>query len=417
MDDQLNQSESTLVWPVSVVCAIVSIVGGGLAAERFSASVSVMGLSTLVMIGVTLPASAAAMVRSIRHRAWVAVLLQNTTLPFATMFLVVLWTEGVVHPLLLQHKLSLLGAGGLDGLLSLISVIAMFVFFVRADGLSVAGGERQTSETAAAAPEQRRAALLMLVGQVSIGICIALINWAVFVFVLSLGKRLGATAVQVLALLASLGVWWLVTPLYLMFLVLFREPPSHEVAEAIGDTQSRAAFNFRRVVYVGGGLGALPLCAVTRVLRNDVLILGRAAGESLSRQELVAVLCHEAAHVRFRHVRKRRVFLMLGLVTAMTTTYAVWRTMPGLWRSGWVPLIVISGLCMIPRGLYEAFVIRRQEREADIFAAKVAGSRPLADALLKLWPGATGVMAPSHIWSSHGSREQRLSVIRSVSDR
>ncbi|GFO59794.1 peptidase M48 [Geomonas silvestris] len=127
---------------------------------------------------------------------------------------------------------------------------------------------------------------------------------------------------------------------------------------------------------------------VKRIVLFDTLI------SQMERQELLAILAHEAGHWKLGHIRKR---LVLTELTALLVSYLVYR----LLESGFVPglfgleqaslaaqLVLVSflgSLALFPLTPFSSWLSRRHEWEADRFAAEVCGTpRALASALVKL---------------------------------
>jgi STE24 endopeptidase len=127
---------------------------------------------------------------------------------------------------------------------------------------------------------------------------------------------------------------------------------------------------------------------VRRIVLFDTLL------EQMSREEVLAVLAHEAGHWKRRHLLKRIIATESGALIALCLAFQLvpWEGLPGLvgLTQASLPLrLVIVGflaaLIAFPLTPVASFLSRRHEWEADRFAAELTG-RPLdlASALIKL---------------------------------
>jgi len=127
---------------------------------------------------------------------------------------------------------------------------------------------------------------------------------------------------------------------------------------------------------------------VKRIVLFDTLL------EQLNREEILAVLAHEAGHWKRRHLMKRIIVTEGAALIALYLAFKVlpWEGLPGLVGLTQAPLsirVVIVGflgaLLAFPFTPLASFLSRRHEWEADRFASELTG-RPLdlASALIKL---------------------------------
>ena len=127
---------------------------------------------------------------------------------------------------------------------------------------------------------------------------------------------------------------------------------------------------------------------VRRIVLFDTLL------EQMHREEVLAVLAHEAGHWKRRHLLKRIIVTEGGALIALYLAFHLvpWEGLPGLvgLTQASLPLrLVIVGflgaLIAFPLTPLASFLSRRDEREADRFAVQLTG-RPLdlASALIKL---------------------------------
>ncbi len=131
-------------------------------------------------------------------------------------------------------------------------------------------------------------------------------------------------------------------------------------------------------------------------------------------EPLVAVLAHEAAHIRLQHLRRKLVYGTLGSIVVIGVSIAIQLLIsPALPRSlhfiGILPVILLGNLA---GQLYSARVSRRHEAEADAAAVNVAGVEALCRALDVL--GGPSERWVHRRWTTHGTQEERLARIRSL---
>jgi Zn-dependent protease with chaperone function len=124
-----------------------------------------------------------------------------------------------------------------------------------------------------------------------------------------------------------------------------------------------------------------------------------------------SILAHEAAHVSLNHFRRKLAWGAIGTVAGLGIAVAGQMLIsPFVPRSlELVGILVVALPLTVLRGLYDTFVVRRHEAEADEFAVDVAGAAPLVNALGVL--GTYGL--PTHNgWTTHSTWERRTSWIR-----
>jgi STE24 endopeptidase len=127
---------------------------------------------------------------------------------------------------------------------------------------------------------------------------------------------------------------------------------------------------------------------VKRIVLFDTLL------EQMNREEILAVLAHEAGHWKRRHLAKMIIATQAGAIVILYLAFKVlpWAGLPGLaglpQASLPVRLIIVGflgALLAFPLTPLASFISRRHEWEADRFAVLLTG-RPLdlASALVKL---------------------------------
>ena len=149
------------------------------------------------------------------------------------------------------------------------------------------------------------------------------------------------------------------------------------------------------------------LGAAKRIVFFDTLL------ERLQAPEIEAVLAHELGHFRLRHVRKR---LILGFVASGLLLIALSWLMQRTWfyeglgvepllqaRNDGLALVLFFLVVPVFTFLFaplSSLLSRRQEFEADEFAARYASPRALIDALVKLYKENATTLTPDPIHST-----------------
>ena len=127
---------------------------------------------------------------------------------------------------------------------------------------------------------------------------------------------------------------------------------------------------------------------VKRIVLFDTLL------ESMSHQEILAILAHEVGHWKKKHVMKRIILTEIAALGAIFLAYNLlaWEGLPGLvgleegsFYVRFTVLGFLGSLVMFPLTPALSFFSRKHERQADQFACELTG-RPLdlAAALVKL---------------------------------
>jgi len=202
----------------------------------------------------------------------------------------------------------------------------------------------------------------------------------------------------------------LIAPLFNRFTPL----ADSELLQRIQALLGRTGFHSRGVYTMDGsrrsshgnayftGLGA-----AKRIVFFDTLL------QRLQPPEIEAVLAHELGHFRLRHVRKR---LLLGFAGSLLLLFALGWLMQRAWffeGLGVEPLLrarndglaVVLFILVMPVFTFvfaplSSLLSRRQEFEADRFAARYASPRALIDALIKLYKDNATTLTPDPIHST-----------------
>lgn len=161
------------------------------------------------------------------------------------------------------------------------------------------------------------------------------------------------------------------------------------LVRALADLRTRCGFQFDRVICLDGRYGGGRIAAVTSTLRSNALVVSEALASLFDRDELLAVLAHETAHVVLAHTRRKHVWEAVALVVASGGSFVIIEGLARLLPAAPGPLraMALGGACALAMGLYRSFVTRRHEREADDYAARAIGAGALLRALERLRAG------------------------------
>jgi len=173
-------------------------------------------------------------------------------------------------------------------------------------------------------------------------------------------------------------------------------------------------FAFDQVLCLQARFGSGRVCHVVARPGRSTLVISESIPGDLTPPQLLAVLAHEAAHVCLNHFRRKlawgAVAGMLGLVAAVAAQMAVAPFLPrDLGIAGVLVVVLPIGIL---RGLYETFVVRHHEAEADEFAVVVAGAPALLDALGVLGGSGPPEALVHNRWTTHSTWERRARRIR-----
>ena len=209
------------------------------------------------------------------------------------------------------------------------------------------------------------------------------------------------------------GVWT-----YVYGVVLSRwevETMSDVLIRALAELKARCGFQFDRVICLDSSYGNGRLAAVTSTMRSSTLIISEPLLRLLEPDELLALLAHETAHVELHHFRRKLLYGLLAsavsLVPYVAISLVLDRVIPRNLRLG--QFVLLGMLFGLARGVYETFVTRRHEREADEYAARAAGAGALIRALEKLGADRSPVTMANR-WTTHGTWEIRSGRLREM---
>ena len=199
--------------------------------------------------------------------------------------------------------------------------------------------------------------------------------------------------------------WWEVT----------RLPDA--LLDGLETLRDRIGFTFDGILCLEATFGGGRVCQVVTRPGGSTLVVSEPLAAELTMEQLFAVLAHEAAHIRLHHLRRKLLWgTLAGAVAVSAAVAAQIAIAPFVPRSlDFAGVLVVVLPLGILRGLYDTFVVRRHEAEADEFAVEVAGAAPLLGAL-----GVLGALGPSgalvhNRWTTHSTAERRASMIRACS--
>jgi STE24 endopeptidase len=221
----------------------------------------------------------------------------------------------------------------------------------------------------------------------------------------------------------SLLMLWLypvvIAPLFNQFKVL-DDPELRQRIEAL---LHRAGFKTRGIFVVDGSRRSSHGNAYfTGLGRNKRIVFYDTLLRSLNHDEILAVLSHELGHFRHAHIKKR--LTMMAVVSLTILSLLAWLS-PQTWfyqglgvsRSDGDMLLALFLVCaplladfVQPLTMY---LNRRDEYQADAFAASRNFARPLIDALIKLYQDNATTLTPDPLYAtfheSHPTAADRIS--------
>lgn len=191
-------------------------------------------------------------------------------------------------------------------------------------------------------------------------------------------------------------------------------PFPRSLSVGLENLRDRTGFAFARVLCLHPEFGGGAVCQVVSGLRGSTLIVSESIPSRLTADQLMAILAHEAAHVLLNHAGRKVAWGAAGGAVAIAMAVAA-----QLLISPWLPqsigvagvLVVIMPIAML-RGLYDTYVIRSHEAEADDFAVGVVGPPAFLSALETLGASGPSAAVVHTRWTTHGTWERRAARIR-----
>jgi Zn-dependent protease with chaperone function len=192
-------------------------------------------------------------------------------------------------------------------------------------------------------------------------------------------------------------------------------PPG--LADGLDRLRERTGGVFDEVMCLDGRLSQGRECLVLLGPRRACLVISNAILDIVSPEQLFALLAHEAAHVRLHHLRRKLAWGAAASAVALGSAVGLQLLAAPLVPrgAGFAGVLAVILPVTLLRHLYDTYVVRRHEAEADRYAVGLAGSDALLGALAALGAGAT----PAHVhnrWTTHGTWEQRVAGIRDAAN-
>ena len=190
--------------------------------------------------------------------------------------------------------------------------------------------------------------------------------------------------------------------------------PPRALLGGLEELRDRTGFAFEDVLCLQAPFGNGRVCQVVTRPNHATLVVSESIADDLTAPQLLAVLAHEAAHVCLNHFRRKIAWGAVAGIVGLTTAVVAQMLIGPFWPRGLRfagVLGVLLPLIML-RGLYDAFVTRRHEAEADEFAVDTAGGQALIDALGVLGGSGPGGTLVHNRWTTHSTWERRTARIR-----
>ncbi|MDY6984992.1 MAG: M48 family metalloprotease [Candidatus Thermoplasmatota archaeon] len=142
-------------------------------------------------------------------------------------------------------------------------------------------------------------------------------------------------------------------------------------------------------------------------LTHRFLFITEAALSFLTPPELKAVVMHEMGHHHYKHTLK---FCVLNIVFLSFFEYFVY----SLNQVSWIVALISAIVIYIPYFLLFCAVSRHFEKQADTFAANIAGKEEMINALKKIemYNKSPKLSKIDALFAFHPSTEKRIAVIR-----
>ncbi|MGE3274534.1 MAG: M48 family metalloprotease [Vicinamibacterales bacterium] len=205
---------------------------------------------------------------------------------------------------------------------------------------------------------------------------------------------------------------------YLRVLSRWKRRPPQALRDGLDALVDRLGFAFDRVLCLDACVGGGRVCQVVSDGHVVTLVISERLPARMTPGQLVAVLAHEAAHVRLDHHRRKAIWGMAAALVAFATLFAI-NLAAGPYVRGlpsFAFTFAVFALVGLFRGLYATYVVRRHEEEADRFAVDMSGADDLLGALEALdGMGLSGAVMHNR-WTTHGTREARVARIKGAGE-
>lgn len=228
---------------------------------------------------------------------------------------------------------------------------------------------------------------------------------------------------SVAGLTASLAVWACGTATFILlpgvvtrwFLHAKLEPSTDpRIADAVQRLRDTTGLEIRTCVTTHG-LVEDPKAMVCYVLSEwpseHILIVNASVLEELTPDELFAIVCHEAAHMKHRDLLQARFAgPLLAVFLTMPLGLFFLYVGPALAQlRPWLPSVLFGMLLALTHGVVFKALIRHQERRADAFAVRWAGKKAVLDALARTLQNERPM--PRGLLATHDSYNQRVASV------
>ncbi len=228
----------------------------------------------------------------------------------------------------------------------------------------------------------------------------------------------------------SLFVMWLfpsvIAPLFNKFQPLDRE----DLQSRIEQLAQRCGFQLNGLFVMDGSKRSSHGNAYfTGLGKNKRIVFFDTLLNKLNEDEIEAVLAHELGHFKFHHIRKRMaisfalalvLFLSLGWLSQQVWFYTQLGVLPQLGRPN-DGLALVLFFLVVPvftfwAGPLMSLLSRKDEYQADAFAAQQSKPQHLVQALIKLYNDNAATLTPDPVYSayysSHPAAIQRVHYLK-----
>ncbi len=189
-------------------------------------------------------------------------------------------------------------------------------------------------------------------------------------------------------------------------------PPA--LSRGLETLYDRTGFAFMRTLCLDSRFGGGCVCMVILRPGRPTLVISESIVVGLADEELLALLAHEAAHGRLNHVWRKVAWAAFGVLGSLIVSVAISILIVPLVPRSFAVVGMLGALLPVAmvRGLYDTYVTRRHEAEADEYAADVAGAEALLGALESVQARALPAPRTHNRWTTHSTWERRVARIR-----
>jgi STE24 endopeptidase len=271
------------------------------------------------------------------------------------------------------------------------------------------------------------------------------------IFVIDLFKQFALSMIigvpfiyLVLKILYSLGdLWWLYTWVFIIgfqFIIIWAYPKfiaplfnkfskldDEELTAEVDKLSERCQINFKDYYIMNASIRSSHGNAYfTGFGKNKRIVFFDTLLKSLETNEVVAVLAHELGHLKRKHIMKSIIisslFLLLGLyiLGALYSNPALFQAFGLTGSEPYLALLLFVLISPYYTFLFtplSSWMSRKNEFEADEFAATHASGKKLISALLKMYKDNSSTLTPHPVYSkfyfSHPPAKERIEFLKS----